>query len=73
MGEKQNLNILRYFQKLILLFNSPKNPITWSPNPKNFSGISGEAFRRISQEFLGMKICKHSDQVLRISQEFSEK
>ena len=43
--------IPRNFSKLILLINSPKNPLTWWPSPKNFSGISGEVFQRNSEEF----------------------
>ena len=48
------------FSKLILLLNSPKNPQTWGPSSKNFSGISGEIFRRSSQEFLGVKFRRNS-------------
>ena len=57
--------IPRNFSNPILLLNSPKNPQTWWPIPKKFSGISGEIFRRNSEEFLGGKFRG-------ISQEFLE-
>ena len=51
--------------KLILVINSPKNPWTWWPSPKNFSGNPGEVFWRNSEEFCGEKF-------LGISPEFLE-
>jgi len=47
----------------VSLYENLKMKLT-GPSPKNFSGISGEAFRRTFQEFLGVKFRRNSQDFL---------